>query len=54
MYVRLLLDKLYNSDSVPKEIFNHFNDSLTKLKKKSKQIPVKYNDDGQVVILKGE
>ena len=38
MYVRLLLDKLYNSDSVPKEIFNHFNNSLTKLKKKSKKI----------------
>ena len=34
IYVRSLLDKLYNSDSVPKELFNHFNNSLTKLKKK--------------------
>ena len=52
IYVKYLLDKLYNSDSVPKEIFNHFNDSLTKLKKKNKKIPVNYNDDNEM-ILKG-
>ena len=34
IYVKTLLDKLYVSDNVPKEIFNHFNNSLTKLKKK--------------------
>ena len=33
--VKYLLDKLYNNDSVPKEIFNHFNTSLTGLRKKS-------------------
>ena len=52
IYVKYLLDKLYNSDSVPKEIFNHFDNSLTKLKKKNKKIPVNYNDDQ--MILKGE
>ena len=52
MYVKYLLDKLYNSDSVPKEIFNHFDNSLTKLKKKNKKIPVNYNDDDQM-LLKG-
>ena len=52
IYVKYLLDKLYNSDSVPKEIFNHFDNSLTKLKKKNKKIPVNYNDDE--MILKGE
>ena len=50
IYVKYLLDKLYNSDSVPKEIFNHFDNSLTKLKKKNKKIPVNYNDE---MILKG-
>ena len=53
IYVKSLLDKLYNSDSVPKEIFNHFNNSLTKLKKKSRKIPVNYNDDDEM-LLKGE
>ena len=53
IYVKYLLDKLYNSDSVPKEIFNHFNDSLTNLKSKNKKIPVNYNDDGKM-IMKGE
>ena len=52
IYVKYLLDKLYNSDSVPKEIFNHFDNSLTKLKKKNKKIPVNYNDDE--MILKGD
>ena len=47
IYVKYLLDKLYNSDSVPKQIFNHFNDSLTNLKSKNKKIPVNYNDDGK-------
>ena len=51
IYVKYLLDKLYNSESVPKEIFNHFDNSLTKLKKKNKKIPVNYNDDE--MILKG-
>ena len=51
IYVKYLLDKLYNSDSVPKEIFNHFNNSLTNLKYKNKKIPVNYNDDE--MILKG-
>ena len=52
IYVKYLLDKLYNSESVPKEIFNHFDNSLTKLKKKNKKIPVNYNDDE--MILKGD
>ena len=52
IYVKYLLDKLYNCDSVPKEIFNHFDNSLTKLKKKNKKIPVNYNDDE--MILKGD
>ena len=53
IYVKYLLDKLYNSDSVPKEIFNHFDNSLTNLKSKNKKIPVNYNDDGKM-IMKGE
>ena len=53
IYVKYLLDKLYNSDSVPKEIFNHFNNSLTNLKSKNKKIPVNYNDDGKM-IMKGK
>ena len=53
IYVKYLLDKLYNNDSVPKEIFNHFNESLTNLKSKNKKIPVNYNDDGKM-IMKGE
>ena len=52
IYVKYLLDKLYNSDSVPKEIFNHFNNSLTNLKFKNKKMPVNYNDDGKM-LLKG-
>ena len=50
IYVKYLLDKLYNSDSVPKEIFNHFNNSLTNLKSKNKKIPVNYNDDGKIIM----
>ena len=52
MNVKYLLEKLGVSDSVPKEIFDHFNNSLTKLKKKSKNIPVNYIDDE--MLLKGE
>ena len=51
-YVKYLLDKLYNNDSMPKELYNHFNNSLTNLKLKNKKIPVNYNDDGQM-LLKG-
>ena len=53
IYVKYLLDKLYNNDSVPKEIYNHFNNSLTNLKFKNKKIPVNYNDDGKM-IMKGK
>ena len=53
IYVKYLLDKLYYSDSVPKEIFNCFNNSLTNLKSKNKKIPVNYNDVGKM-IMKGE
>ena len=52
IYVKYLLDKLYNNDSVPKELYNHFNNSLTNLKFKNKKIPVNYNDDGRM-LLKG-
>ena len=50
IYVKYLLDKLYNSDNVPKQIFNHFNNSLTNLKSKNKKIPVNYNDDGKMIM----
>ena len=50
IYVKYLLDKLYNSDSVPKEIFNHFNNSLTNLKFKNKKIPVNNSDDGKMIM----
>ena len=53
IYVKYLLDKLYNSDSVPKEIFNHFNNSLTNLKSKNKKIAVNYNDDDGKMIIEG-
>ena len=35
IYVKYLLDKLYNNDSVPKELYNHFNNSLKNLKFKN-------------------
>ena len=54
IYVKYLLDKLYNNDSVPKELYNHFNNSLTNLKFKNKKIPVNYNDDGQILLSKGK
>ena len=55
IYVKYLLDKLYDSDNVPKEIYNHFNNSLTNLKSKNKRIPVNYNDDddGKIIIKGG-
>ena len=52
IYVEYLLDKLYNSD-VPKEIFNHVNNSLTNLKSKNKKIPVNYNNDGKMIMKGG-
>ena len=50
--MKYLLDKLYDNNSVPKELYNHFNNSLTNLNFKNKKIPVDYNDDGQM-FLKG-
>ena len=50
--MKYLLDKLYNNDNVPKELYNHFNNSLTNLKIKNKKIPVDYTDDGKM-LLKG-
>ena len=52
IYVTYLLDKLYNNDSVPKELYNHFNNSLTNLKFRNKKMLVNYNVDGQR-LLKG-
>ena len=54
IYLKYLLEKLYNNDKVPKELYNHFNNSLTNLRFKNKKIPVNYNDDddGQM-LLKG-
>ena len=37
IYVKYLLDKIYNSGSVPKELYYHFNNSLTNLKFKNKK-----------------
>ena len=37
IYVKYLLDKLYNNGSVPKELYNQFNNSLTNLKFKNKK-----------------
>ena len=37
IYVKYLLDKVYNNDSVPKESYNHFNNCLTNLKFKNKE-----------------
>ena len=36
MYVKYLLDKLNVCDNIPKELCNHFNNSLTNLKIKNK------------------
>ena len=48
--VKYLLDKLKVSDKVPKELFSHFDSSLSNLRKKSRKIPVEYLDNGQVII----
>ena len=37
IFVKYLIDKLYNNDNVPKELYNHFNNSLTNLKFKNKK-----------------
>ena len=37
IYVKYLLDKLNISDNLPKELYNHFNNSLTNLKFKNKK-----------------
>ena len=50
IYVKYLLDKLNVSDNVPKELYNHFNNSLINLKFKNKKISVEYNDDGQMLL----
>ena len=55
IYVKYLLDKLNVCDNIPKELCNHFNNSLTNLKFKNKKIPVNYNDDdGEMLLSKGE
>ena len=48
--MKYLLDKLYNNDSVPKELYNHFNNSLTNLKIKNKKILINYTDDGKMLL----
>ena len=53
-YVKYLLDKLNVCDNIPKELCNHFINSLTNLKFKNKKIPVNYNDDGQMLLSEGE
>ena len=51
--VKYLLNKSNVCDDIPKELCNHFNNSLINLKIKNKKIPVNYNVDGQM-LLKGE
>ena len=53
IYVKYLLDKLNVCDNIPKELCNHFNNSLTNLKFKNKKIPVNYNNDDGQMLLKG-
>ena len=54
IYVKYLLDKLNVldklNDNIPKELCNHFNNSLKNLKIKNKKIPVNYNFDGQMLL----
>ena len=52
--MKYLLDKLNVCDNIPKELCNHFNNSLTNLKFKNKKIPANYNDDSQMLLSKGE
>ena len=54
IYVKYLLDKFNVCDNIPKQLCNHFNNSLTNLKFKNKKIPVNYNDDDQMLLSKGE
>ena len=49
IYVNYLLRKLNNSEDVPKDIFNHFNTTLSNLKLKNRIIPVEY-DDGELFL----
>ena len=51
--MKYLLDKLNVCDKIPKELCNHFKNSLTNLKFKNKTIPVNYYDDDGRMILKG-
>ena len=50
IYVKYLLDKLNVCDNIPKELCNHFNNSLTNLKIKNKKIPANYNVDSQMLL----
>ena len=50
IYVRHLFDKLNVCDNIPKELCNHFNNSLTNLKIRNRKIPVNYNVDGQMLL----
>ena len=50
IHVKYLLDKLSACDNIPKELCNHFNNSLTNLKFKNKKISIEYNDDGQMLL----
>ena len=50
MYVKYLLDKLNACDNIPKELCNHFNNSVTNLKFKNKKIAVEYTDDSQMLL----
>ena len=52
IYVKYLLDKSNVCDNIPKELCNHFNNSLINLKFKNKKIPANYNDGK--MLLKGE
>ena len=50
IYAKYLLDKLNVCDNIPKELCNHFNNSLTNLKFKNNKIPVNYNDGGKMLL----
>ena len=50
VYVNYLLGKSKVNENVPNELFNHFNNNLTNLKFKNKKIPVKYTDEGQILL----
>ena len=48
--MKYLLDKLSACDNIPKELCNHFNNSLTNLKFKNKKIAVEYTNDSQMFL----